>query len=359
LAAMGESPSVSIILPVRNEARYIQRSLDAVAAQDYPHDKMQVLIVDGMSDDGTRELVLQWSERSIASTACPEPVEGFKRSNVELIDNPQRIVPTALNRGLGVAHGEIIIRVDGHAVIAKDYVRRCVEKLERVDADCVGGAIRTIGETWVAQAIAIAQSTPFGVGNAAFRYAEGGQYVDTLAFGAYRRRVFQRIGLFDEELVRNQDDEFNYRLIRSGGKIWLDPAIHSTYYSRASLTSLWRQYFGYGFWKVRVIRKHGRPASWRHLVPAAFVSALFLLAGISLVSGSPLWFIVIALPYGLATCGVTLALAARKGWRYAPLLPLVFLTMHFAYGTGFLFGLAQFFNGGPPFPLWSRREWMK
>lgn len=347
---MVESPSVSIILPIRNEARYMQRCLDAVAVQDYPRDKIQVLVVDGMSDDGTRDIVRQslerWNNQSLELTIG------------QMIDNPERIVPTALNRGIRAARGDIIIRVDGHAVIATDYVRRCVEVLKKVNADCVGGPIRTIGETAVAKAIAIAQSSPFGVGNAAFRYAENGRYVDTLAFGAYPREVFQRIGLFDEGLVRNQDDEFNFRLIRSGGRIWLDPAIRSAYYSRASLPSLAKQYFEYGSWKVPVIRKHGRPASWRHLVPAIFLIALAASAATSLATGSAVWFLVVAVPYFVLSCGVTLQSAARKGWRYAPLLPLMFLTMHLAYGAGFVCGLARFIFGGRPIALRSNSEWM-
>ena len=143
--------------------------------------------------------------------------------------------PDRVNRGIRAAKGTVIIRVDGHAVIAPDYVALCITALDSIPADCVGGAIQTIGESWVARAISFAESSPFGVGNAAFRYADSSQYVDTLAFGAYPRNVFDRIGMFDEELERNQDDEFNFRLTLAGGKIWLDPQIHCTYYSRATL----------------------------------------------------------------------------------------------------------------------------
>jgi succinoglycan biosynthesis protein ExoA len=316
-------PLITIIMPIRNEARYIARALNAVLAQDYPADKMEILVVDGMSEDGTRE--------TVAAMAVREP-------RVRFMDNPERIVPTALNRGVRAAQGEIIIRVDGHAVIAPDYLRRCVETLAVIDADCVGGPIQTVGETPRACGIALAQSSPFGVGNAAFRYACKERYVDTLAFGAYRREVFDRIGLFDPALVRNQDDEFNLRLIRAGGKIWLCPMIQSTYYARSSLCSLWKQYFAYGFWKVRVIQKHGRPASWRHLVPAAFVLALLTAAGMSVLVPSYQWSLTVLLPYSLVLLFTSLWLAARNGWQYAPLLPLAFVTMHVGYGLGFLIG---------------------
>ncbi len=322
-----DPPLVSVILPIRNEALHIGRCIESVCAQDCAPVRLEILVVDGMSDDGTRAILAHYAARD---------------SRVRLLDNPQRIVPAALNRGLVASRGEIVIRVDGHAVIAPDYVRRCVADLERVDAECVGGPIRAAGETYVARAIAVAQSSPFGVGNAAFRHAQISQYVDTLAFGAYRRRAFDRIGVFDEELVRNQDDEFNLRLTRAGGKIWLDTDICSTYFSRSTLHGLWRQYLEYGFWKVRVIQKHRRPASWRHLVPGTFVLALAASVMISLVLKTPIAFLFVCLPYISASLMASAWTAARRGWRFLPVLPLAFGAMHLAYGIGFLTGLARF-----------------
>jgi len=329
---------ITIILPIRNEARYIERCLDAVLSQTYPRECLEILIVDGMSDDGTREIVRGMIARqgNLQSAIC----------NLQLLDNPDRIVPTALNLGIRAARGEIIVRVDGHCVIAADYIARCIQALHTVDADCVGGAIETIGETYTARSIAFAQSSPFGVGGARFRYSNRAEYVDTLAFGAYRREVFDRIGLFDEELVRNQDDEFNFRLTRAGGKIWLDPQIKSVYYSRGTLRGLWKQYFEYGFWKVRVMQKHGRPASLRHLVPALFVLALCAAFVGTLVTQQWIWFGLIALPYVLASVTASLVTAARRDWRTLPLLPLVFFVLHCAYGVGFLFGLVRWIFWG-------------
>jgi len=332
-----EMPLVSVILPIRNEARYIGRCLDAVSGQEYDPARLEILVVDGMSEDGTRERVRDCLER--AST---------RGSRTQLIDNPERIVPTALNRGLRAAQGDVVIRVDGHCVIAPDYVRRCVEDLDTVEADCVGGAIQTVGETTGARAIALAQSSPFGVGGARFRYSTEPGYVDTLAFGAYRRAVFERIGLFDEELVRNQDDEFNLRLTRSGGKIWLDPQIRSTYYSRASIRALWKQYFEYGLWKVRVIQKHGRPAAWRHLMPMLLVAALAGSVGLSALTWNPIWMALVVGPYVLACVAAGVYVAARKGWQYLVYLPLAFMTMHVGYGVGFWAGLVRFGMGRAP-----------
>jgi succinoglycan biosynthesis protein ExoA len=332
-------PFVTIIMPIRNEAAFIKRSLASVLAQDYPPNRMEVLIVDGKSTDGTRDIVTNLKIRN--PKRCPEPVEG---SEICILDNPARIVPTALNIGLQHACGSVIIRVDGHCEIAPDYVRRCVEVLQEIGADCVGGPMVTVGETWMAQAVALAQSSSFGVGGVAFRTGRTNPgYVDTLAFGAYRREVFEQIGGFDEQLVRNQDDEFNYRLLKAGGRIWLDPSIHSVYHSRASLRSLWRQYFQYGYWKVRVMQKHPRQMHLRQFVPPTFVAALLgsaLLATFTVVGC--LLLTLIAGSYILANLAASVWTACKHGWRHLLRLPAVFVTLHLSYGLGFLIRLVRF-----------------
>jgi glycosyltransferase involved in cell wall biosynthesis len=334
--ATTDHPIVSVILPIRNEAAHIERCLEAVLNQDYPSDRMEVLVVDGMSTDGTREMVREIIARQgKPDTRCPV---SRPPSPVILLDNPSGIVPTALNIGLRQACGEVIIRVDGHCQIARDYVRRCVEVLRETGADNVGGLQRAVGETMVGCAIALATGSPFGVGNARFHYGARSGWVDTVYLGAYRRGVFERVGLFDEEMVRNQDDEFNFRLIQAGGKIWLDPTIRSVYYCRPSLRGLWRQYFQYGFYKVRVIQKRRAIPSWRHLVPSAFVLGLAGSGLLAALTHQPLWAFSIALPYGLANSMAT-AWTARRDRRALALLPLAFATLHVAYGLGFLWGL--------------------
>jgi glycosyltransferase involved in cell wall biosynthesis len=270
-------------------------------------------------------------------------MDTHSETKIRLLDNEREIVPTALNIGLSEAKGDVIIRVDGHCEIAPDYVKRCVELLRRTEAECVGGALATVGETDSARAIALAQSSAFGVGGVAFRTGrEKPTYVDTLAFGAYRREVFDRIGEFDEELVRNQDDEFNYRLVQSGGKILMDPTIRSVYYSRASLKGLWRQYFQYGYYKVRVIQKLGAIPSWRHLVPASFVLGVIVSLAASAVTGNPLWAGLVLGSYAVANLGASLWTAVRHGVKHLPLLGLAFFINHVSYGTGFLVGLFRF-----------------
>lgn len=322
-------PLVTLIMPIRNEEHFIERSLGAVLAQDYPTDRLEILVVDGMSDDDTPTIVQQMLA---------------DRLNGRLLTNPDRIVPTAMNIGLAAAQGDVIVRVDGHTVIAPDYVHRCVEILQETGVDCVGGTLQTEGQTNVARSISLAQSCPFGVGNATFRTgAEEGQFVDTLAFGAYRREVFNRIGTFDEELVRNQDDEFNYRLRAAGGQIWLDPSIRSIYYARATFRSLWNQYFQYGFYKVCVFQKVSGSAQIRHWIPPLF--ALAVLGGLPVALIVP----ILRTPYlaGLALyllidLAVSVRIATRSGWRHILRLPLVFPILHLSYGLGFWGGLLRF-----------------
>jgi glycosyltransferase involved in cell wall biosynthesis len=324
------TPSVTIILPIRNEAAHIARGLHAILAQDYPAQQMQVLVADGMSSDGTRQAIL-------------DLVEQYPHHSVSIFDNPGKIVPTGMNIALRQAKGDVIIRVDGHCIIAPDYVSRCVEHIQSDGVDGVGGATETIGETQTAKAIAIGMSSPFGVGNSLFRTSSGkSMLADTVPFPAYTRQIVERAGLYDEELVRDQDDEYNYRIRGLGGKLLLADDVHSTYFSRASLRGLWRQYYQYGYWKVRVLQKHPRQMSLRQFAPPAFVLALL---GSAFLALSPVFrplSLVIPLLYFGANLSASLWTASKRGWGSMPLLPLVFALLHLAYGAGFLVGLVRF-----------------
>jgi GT2 family glycosyltransferase len=319
LEPLCEHPSLTVIMPIRNESGFIDRSLAAVLDQrDVP--TPQVIVVDGQSDDGTPDRV-----RALAAA---------RGADVAVLDNPRRIVPVSMNLGLERATGDVIVRVDGHCVIAPDYLRRCLDALHATGAECVGGPMATIGETPTAAAIAAAQSSRFGVGGVAFRTSTEAAYVDTLAFGAYRREVFDRIGGFDEDLMRNQDDELNLRLTRAGGRIWMDPSVRSTYFSRGDLPGLWRQYHGYGFYKVRVMRKHRTVPSPRHLVPAAFVAAVVGSVAVSAARRSPWPAAAVLGPYGVGLAASSASAADRDGG--VPLAPVAAatVTMHVAYGLG-------------------------
>ena len=323
---------VTLVLPVRNETAYIERGLSAIMAQDYPADQMEILIADGMSTDNTRKIVNNFA------TFHPQP-------QIHILDNLGKIVPTGMNIALRQARGEIIIRVDGHCIIAPDYVRRCVEHILKDGVDGVGGPMESVGETHMAKAIAIGMSSPFGVGNSAFRTISGkSMLADTVPFPAYTRQIIERTGLYDEELIRNQDDEYNYRIRELGAKILLANDVRSTYFSRTSLKGLWRQYFQYGYWKVRVLQKHPRQMSLRQFVPPAFVLALF---GSALLVFFPILrplSSVVSVIYLLANLGASFWTASRRGWASLAYLPLVFAILHLSYGLGFLVGLVKFWN---------------
>ena len=325
-------------MPVRNEGAFIRQSLRAVLDQDYPRDLIEVLVTDGMSTDETRKTINEFQANDY---------------RIKLIDNPGKIVPTGLNAALKLATGEIIVRVDGHCEIAPDYVRRCVAHLESSDIDAVGGPLETVGESQMAEAIAMAMSSTFGVGGSAFRTVKTeSMLTDTVAFPAYKRSVIEKAGLFDEELVRNQDDEYNYRLRKLGARILLAVDVNCRYFSRSSLRKLFKQYFQYGYWKVRVFQKHPGQMQLRHFVPVAFVLSLM-----SLLLAS-LFFWPARLLFGLALMLYAFAnilasmLTVRNGkWHHVFRLPVIFATLHVSYGFGFIVGLARFA------PRWfTRRE---
>jgi len=326
---------VSVIVACRNERKYIRDLLDSICRQHLGGAKIEVLVADGMSDDGTRQ-ILDLYRRIVLP--------------LRVIDNPDKIVSAGLNAAIREARGAIIIRMDAHSEYAPDYISRCLETLQETDADNVGGPALTRAEGYLGRAIGLAYHSKFSCGGAKFHDADYEGYADTVPYGCWRRATLERIGLFDETLGRNQDDELNLRLTCAGGKIWQSPKIISWYRPRASLADLFRQYFQYGFWKVSVIRKHGKPASWRHLVPAACLLACIalLLGAVGASLGGSVWWkatlvatcAAFAALY-LAASGVAALLISRKdGWRFLPVLPIVFSTYHLAYGFGFLLGLA-------------------
>lgn len=321
---------VSVIVPIRNEAGFIARTMDAIFQQDYPHEQMEILVADGESTDRTREIVAEIA----AGADVP----------VSIVRNQSGIVPTGFNLALRQVHGDIIIRVDGHTLIARDYVRQCVAALQRTGAANVGGRMDPIGTNAFGKAVALATSSPFGVGGSRFHYSTQEEWVDTVYLGAWRRDIFDRMGGFDEEQVRNQDDEFNYRIASRGGRILLTPAIKSVYYTRSTVKLLWRQYYQYGYWKVRVVQKHPRQAKARHFVPAGFVLALSFLAGTSIFSTAARWAAVtVAGLYVFCNLAATVS-ASRGNRRLFPLTAAAFAVIQTAYGTGFLMGLTRFWN---------------
>jgi len=318
-------PFVSIVMPIRNEAGFIARGLEALLEQDYPADRYEIIVADGMSDDGTREIMAGLIER---------------HPQIALIDNPGRIVSTGLNAAIERAKGDVIIRLDGHAEIARDFIRQNVALFaEHPEAWIVGGPIVHVGRNAFGKATAAAMSSPFGVGMATHRFPDYEGYAEGTAFPAIRNWVFERIGNFDEMLVRNQDDEFNYRVIRAGGKCYISPRVRYDYYVRDTVKKLYRQYFQYSFWRIPVIRKHRRPTSIRQLVPPVFFGTMLLLAIVGIWLRNP--WIALALPviYVVALVLIALPMVRKCGFAVASRVPLAMATMHFAYAVGMVYGL--------------------
>lgn len=322
---------VSVIIPCRNEERFIGKCLDSIIDNDYPKELLEVLIVDGISDDSTMGIVEKYAD---------------KYPYINSYENPRKIVPTALNIGIEKSRGEIIIRMDAHNIYEKNYISQCVQYLEEYGADNVGGLWITLpgNNSLLGNAIALAISHPFGVGNAHYRIGtKKPKYVDTVPFGCYRRDVFSRIGLFDEQLVRNQDDEFNLRLIKNGGKILLVPTIVSYYYARDSLKKIARMFYQYGYFKPLVARKIGSVLTWRQLIPSVFVSSLLFFGLLSLFFYGFRWiFYPLLALYGFLNVYFSLSVAIKTDFRHAFLLPLIFSTVHFSYGIGYLRGIWDF-----------------
>ncbi|MFA5779104.1 MAG: glycosyltransferase family 2 protein [Elusimicrobiota bacterium] len=327
---------VSIIIPCRNEEKFIGRCLGSVIANNYPNDKLEVLVIDGMSEDVTRKIVRKYAE---------------KYPFVKLLENPNKIVPTALNIGIKNAQGEIIIRMDAHNVYEKDYIPKCVKYLKKYDVDNVGGVLVTLpaGDNVLSRSIALALSHPFGVGNSYFRIGtKEPRYVDTVPFGCYKKEVFEKIGLFDEDLIRNQDDEFNLRLIKSGGKILLVPEIVSYYYARDSLAKLWKMYFQYGYFKPLVVRKVGGVLTWRQTIPSLFVGSLLTMGLLSFLNGYfLLLFLFVAGFYAVVNFYFSLNISIKnKNLFLVPFLIISFGILHFSYGLGYLKGILDFIVSG-------------
>jgi len=327
---LGILPKVSLLVAVRNEAEHIEDLVSSIKTQDYPVDKLEVIILDGRSTDGTGEIV-----RNL--------IDGYP--NFQLLENPKTIQSAAWNLGIEMCTGEIISIVSGHVILAPDYVSKAVETLQRTGADMVGGTIRAVSSERVGEAIALAMSHPFGVGGARHRYTDQEEETDSVFMGFCHRSVYEKIGVYDEELVRNQDDEFSYRLTKAGGRIICNPEVKSTYYSRSTYKSLWHQYFQYGFYKVRVLQKHPRQMSPRQFVPLAFVLALIFSLVLTVVFSWG-WIVLVGLVglYLIVNLAVSLSLAKREGWRFLWLLPPAFATIHTSYGLGFLVGLFKFWN---------------
>ena len=328
-------PLVSVIIPCYNEQATIRLLLDAIHQQSFPCADMEVILADGLSTDQTMAEVSRFQRE------VPDLL-------VVVVENARRNIPAALNCALNAARGEYVVRLDAHSVPARDYVERCVTALAAGLGENVGGVweVRPRGAGMVQRAIAVAASHPFGVGDALYRYTNQAGYVDTVPFGAFRREVFEKYGRFDESLLTNEDYEFNARLRQQGGRVWLDPRIRSTYFARGSLKALAQQYWRYGYWKWRMLRRYPKTLRWRQALPPVFVLSLvfwlvlavFWQPALALL-GAELLF------YGVVLVAGTLPAARKQNeLRLALIVPLAIACMHLSWGSAFLWSMIKNYN---------------
>jgi len=320
---MRSKPRVTIAMPALNEERYIAACIESVQAQDYPRELMEILVADGGSTDRTREILAQLS--------ASDP-------RIRIIDNPARIQAAGLGVLVKEATGDVIVRMDVHCEYAPDYVRKCVEVLERTGADNVGGAQRAKARTFFQRALCAALRSPLGTGGVKYRH-DGEGYVDTVFLGAFRRRVFETVGLWDPHAVTNEDSELNQRILAAGGQIYLSREIVVHYFPRDSYRGLATQYFRYGTGRARTLLKHGKYPTLRPLVPLLTMSTLAATLVVPL-----LWPLAPAAfgAYALATGAEAVRFGRPVGLRAIPLVWAMFPVMHAAHAAGFARGLVRY-----------------
>ena len=323
-------PFISVIIPIFKEEKYIDACVQSMLRQDYPKDKMEWFFVDGMSPDRTVEIL-----------------EGYRKTYPDLIhvlENPHKYVPQAMNIGIRQARGEFIIRLDAHAEYADDYFSKCIEVLRETGADNVGGAMETKARTPVGKTIAKMLSSKFGVGDSQFRINGNDSYVDTVPFGAFRRDVFQRVGLYDERLIRNQDSEMNYRIIKNGGKIYLSRKIRLAYYCRDTVAGICKMARQNGQWNIITSKLCPGSMRLRHFIPFFFVLSLLVMPVLSL-----LWK-----PFGLlfalemlAYVSLDILFSKKSADTLKEFFQLLYLfpLFHIAYGWGSMTGLVNIASG--------------
>ena len=324
---------VTVIIPCRNEESFIENTLDSIIKSDYPLDDLEILIVDGRSDDKTREIVKKFEN---------------KYSQIRLIDNPEQTVPYAMNYGIKEAKGNVIVRLDAHSIYPSNYISKLVYWLEKLDADNVGGVWDTMpaNDSLEAKTVAYSTSHSFGIGNAQYRISEKDEpyEVDTVPFGCYKREVFEKIGDFDTDLTRNQDDELNARLIQDGGKIFLIPDLKIKYFARENFAKMFKMFYQYGYFKPLVNLKLNTPATIRQFVPPLFV--LFIVFGTILSFFSPMFLGLFI--FGMGFYFTINALVSykiskeKKELKLFPYLVKSFFMIHFSYGIGYLKGILDF-----------------
>jgi cellulose synthase/poly-beta-1,6-N-acetylglucosamine synthase-like glycosyltransferase len=324
--------NISVVVLCRNEKKYIEKCLDSIIAQDYPKDKLEVIVVDGMSEDGTRGIIERY---------------GKKYPFIRMINNHKKVTPIAFNIGIKNSNGDLIMIMSAHATYERDYIKKCVDASQKYNADNVVGVWKILPRrnTLIAKAIVLALSTSFGVGNAKYRIIGSNKQpiqVDTGAYGCYKREVFKKIGLFNENLVRGQDMEFNLRLKKAGGKILLVPDAVVYYYARSNFKSFCKHNFHNGVWAILPFKYANiMPVSLRHLIPLVFILGILGTGVLSIFSALFSWIFsfIIAFYFVISLYFSTLITLKEKDIRLIFIMPFIFAVFHFSYGLGSIWGL--------------------
>ncbi|MFC3768610.1 glycosyltransferase family 2 protein [Paenibacillus sp. GCM10012303] len=313
-------------MPIRNEEKYIVNCIESLMKQDYPKNDLEIILVDGCSTDKTKEILIGYQIKH--------------PKLIKVIDNPNKTVQYALNIGIHAAKGTYIVRLDAHSEYANDYISKCVHYLKTTDATNVGGPTIVKGKTTLQKVIAASYHSSYGMGGGNHHNEQYEGYSETVFLGSYRKESIVRLGLYDENFPRNEDDELNFRIIKNGGKVFVTPQIKSVYFPRNSLKALFKQHFEYGYWKVAVIKKHNKPARITHLVPGAFV--VFNMIGLPLsflFKPIAALYCAVMILYFTLNAYFSVTNKYTSGFYNKITLFLIHIILHVSYGTGFIYGL--------------------
>ncbi|MBN1479538.1 glycosyltransferase family 2 protein [candidate division KSB1 bacterium] len=321
-------PLVSIVIPMLNERDAIERCINSIFAQDYPADRLEIVIVDGLSDDGSQQVVTSLMK---------------EHHFIKLLENPTRRTPASLNIGVRHAAGDVIVILGAHTTIERQFVSTNIKYMNELGVKCTGGTQINVGETYLQRAIGFGMGSVFGIPSAPYRFFPKKRFVDTVVYAAYKRQLFDEVGYFDEELCISEDAEFNWRIRKAGNKIFYTPEIISYYYPRKNLFRLFKQFFNYGIFRVNVMKKHIDSVKLIHFLPPLFVATMVVLSvgGFFVPLLWKLAAVVLALYILYIILGAFLTAGKVKKIHYVPVLPPVFATMHISWGTGFLVGMVK------------------
>lgn len=318
-------PTVTVVIPVLNEIDIIGQCIEAVLKQDYPSDRVELIVVDGLSRDGTREKILKFSK---------------KNNKIHLLNNEKKITSAGLNIGIKYSRSDIVIIIGAHSIMKEDFISLCVQYMNKLGVKCVGGKQVILGNSFIQQAIGFAMSSPFGITSAPHRYQNKEKFVDTVAHAAYDHSIFDIIGYFDENSKISEDAEFNWRLRKAGYKIYFTPKIISYYFPRNSLTRLIKQFFRYGILRVNVIKKHLDAIKFLHLIPSVSIILFIILLLLGIIEKRFLYIILfLGGLYLIVNMISSLSICFKNDVRYILILPIIFISIHMSWGIGFIVGL--------------------